>query len=104
MPLGGLHAGVPQQNRHLINRDACQQEFYGKGVPEHVGVRSFFQFCPLEQALQTGVPAIARAIMQPIPSPEEVPRVAVRQCAQQLDDVRRQGYVYRQPGFLLVQK
>ena len=44
-------------------------------------MRPFVEFCPLEEALQTGVPAIAGAIMQPISSPEEVARIAIFGCA-----------------------
>jgi len=60
--------------------------------------------CPLEEPMETSVPAIAGTIMQPISCPEKVLGVAVRQGSQELDQVSRQGYVYRQPGFLLVKK
>ena len=63
MPLCGLHAGVPPQNGHLVDWNARQQEFDGKGVPEHVRMGPLIEFGPLEEPLQAGVPTVAGAIM-----------------------------------------
>ena len=104
MSLGGLYARVSEENGHLIDGNSCQKQLDGKSISKHVGVRPLVELCPLEKPLQTGVPAVAGAVMQTISSPEEIARIGVFDCAQKLDHMRRQGHVHWQSRFLLVQK
>src|SRR4051812_22908575 len=40
--LGDFYTAMPQEKRHLIERDTGQQQFNREGVPEHMGITALW--------------------------------------------------------------